>query len=97
VQTWACRACGTTNPLGNAFCGGCGGKAQAARAEELRLVTALFADISGFTTLADTMDVESLHEVITPLVAGSRGSPSGTAASSRSSRATRSSSSTGRR
>lgn len=38
--------------------------------QELRLVTALFADISGFTTLADTLDTESLHEVITPLVAG---------------------------
>lgn len=31
-------------------------------------MTALFADISGFTTLADTLDVESLHDVINPLI-----------------------------
>jgi adenylate cyclase len=52
------------------FCGGCGAKSQPERAEEMRLVTALFADLSGFTTLADTLAVEDLHDVIRPLVAG---------------------------
>ena len=70
VQTWACRSCGTANLAAMVFCGGCGAKSQATRTEELRLVTALFADISGFTTLADSLDVESLHDVITPLVRG---------------------------
>ena len=36
--------------------------------EERRLVTALFADISGFTALAQQLDPEELGEVIDPLV-----------------------------
>jgi adenylate cyclase len=38
--------------------------------EERRLVTALFADVSGFTTLADRLDPEQLLEVIDPVIAG---------------------------
>src|SRR5918912_2213403 len=41
-----------------------GGRLQ----EERRLVTALFADISGFTPLADRLDPEELLEVIDPVV-----------------------------
>lgn len=36
--------------------------------EERRLVTALFADISGFTPLADRLDPEQLLEVIDPII-----------------------------
>jgi class 3 adenylate cyclase/tetratricopeptide (TPR) repeat protein len=36
--------------------------------EERRLVTALFADISGFTPLADRLDPEELLEVIDPII-----------------------------
>jgi class 3 adenylate cyclase/tetratricopeptide (TPR) repeat protein len=36
--------------------------------EERRLVTALFADISGFTSLADRLDPEQLVEVIDPII-----------------------------
>jgi len=38
--------------------------------EERRLITALFADISGFTKLADRLDPEELLEVIDPVIAG---------------------------
>ncbi len=38
-------------------------------AEERRLVTAVFADISGFTALAERYDPEELQEVIDPVVA----------------------------
>src|SRR6266511_619554 len=38
--------------------------------EERRLITALFADISGFTGLADRLDPEQLLEVIDPIVSG---------------------------
>ena len=38
--------------------------------EERRLVTALFADVSGFTSLADRLDPEQLLEVIDPVIAG---------------------------
>jgi adenylate cyclase len=36
--------------------------------EERRLITALFADVSGFTTLADRLDPEQLLEVIDPVI-----------------------------
>ena len=36
--------------------------------EERRLVTALFADVSGFTLLADRLDPEELIEVIDPVI-----------------------------
>ena len=38
--------------------------------EERRLITALFADVSGFTALADRLDPESLLEVIDPVISG---------------------------
>ena len=37
--------------------------------EERRLITALFADVSGFTSLADRLDPENLLEVIDPVIA----------------------------
>src|SRR4051812_43988754 len=36
--------------------------------EERRLITALFADVSGFTALADRLDPEQLLEVIDPVI-----------------------------
>jgi class 3 adenylate cyclase/tetratricopeptide (TPR) repeat protein len=36
--------------------------------EERRLITALFADVSGFTALADRLDPEQLVEVIDPVI-----------------------------
>src|SRR5918996_2229731 len=38
--------------------------------EERRLITALFADVSGFTSLADRLDPEELIEVIDPVIGG---------------------------
>src|SRR5438270_5448144 len=38
-----------------------------------RVATALFADISGFTSLAHRLDPESLHEVIAPTIAALAG------------------------
>src|SRR5437764_5681746 len=38
--------------------------------EERRLITALFADVSGFTSLADRLDAEDLLEVIDPVISG---------------------------
>lgn len=37
--------------------------------QERRLITALFADVSGFTSLADRLDPEELIEVIDPVIA----------------------------
>ena len=36
--------------------------------EERRLITALFADVSGFTALADRLETEDLLEVIDPVI-----------------------------
>lgn len=36
--------------------------------EELRLITALFADLSGFTPLSEKLDAEDLLEVIDPII-----------------------------
>jgi adenylate cyclase len=38
--------------------------------EERRFITALFADVSGFTSLADRLDPEELLEVIDPVISG---------------------------
>ena len=42
---------------------------EGALADERRFVTALFADLSGFTPLAETLDPEQLQEVIDPVIA----------------------------
>lgn len=70
ADPWSCRECGGANPEGTAYCGLCGARWGAMRSDDLRMVTALFADISGFTTLADTLEVEELHDIINPLIAG---------------------------
>jgi class 3 adenylate cyclase/tetratricopeptide (TPR) repeat protein len=68
-----CPACGAANPPGQPFCGQCGAPLgeQAARppapapaADERKLATVLFADVVGFTTLAERTD----HEVVARLV-----------------------------
>lgn len=46
--------------------------------EERRLITALFADVSGFTSLADRLDPEDLLEVIDPVISGRTASSGGT-------------------
>jgi class 3 adenylate cyclase len=64
-----CRACGTTNPPGQKFCGECGvplTEAQPAQpvsskpepAVERRVVSILFADLVGFTSLSESRDAE---------------------------------------
>ncbi|HVE98181.1 MAG TPA: adenylate/guanylate cyclase domain-containing protein [Mycobacteriales bacterium] len=70
AEPWACRECGGANPAGSRFCGHCGGRWTPLQAQDLRMVTALFADISGFTTLADSLPIEDLHDVINPLIRG---------------------------
>src|SRR5919201_1637517 len=45
-------------------------EAGGALPQERRLITALFADVSGFTSLADRLDPEELLEVIDPVISG---------------------------
>ncbi len=71
----ACPECGTPNAPGTKFCGECG-VALAADASvgaapaptqptaERRLVSVLFADLVGFTTLSETRDAEQVRELL---------------------------------
>ena len=73
-----CSACGATNRPGQRFCGECGtplaanvpvakhpaiGPAQPAVAER-RLVSVLFVDLVGFTTLSEGRDAEDVRELL---------------------------------
>jgi class 3 adenylate cyclase/tetratricopeptide (TPR) repeat protein len=72
--TVACPACATPNPPAARFCGECGntlGSDAAAipaseipPATERRLVSVLFADLVGFTTLSEASDAEDVRELL---------------------------------
>ena len=69
----ACPACGTPNTPEAKFCGECGTQLGAAAApvpareapsSERRLVSVLFADLVGFTTLSESRDSEEVRELL---------------------------------
>src|SRR5690348_1643714 len=70
-----CASCGATNPPGQKFCGECGApladtapsKPPAPIAEhtvERRIVSILFADLVGFTSLSESRDAEDTRELL---------------------------------
>jgi class 3 adenylate cyclase/tetratricopeptide (TPR) repeat protein len=76
----ACASCGTVNAPGQKFCGECGAPVgagaprpvpagsvaptHAALSAERRLVSVLFADLVGFTTLSESRDSEEVRELL---------------------------------
>ena len=74
----ACAACGTANAPDAKFCGECGARLtgepaapdrepalpHATPEAERRLVSVLFADLVGFTTLSETRDAEEVRELL---------------------------------
>ncbi len=60
-----CSSCGTQNPEGQRFCGGCGSKLDAILIHEVRkTITALFCDLVGSTALGEEHDPEVLRPVL---------------------------------
>src|SRR5437667_7049053 len=66
-----CPACSAPNPPEDKFCGECGSPlgaavtAAPAPAAERRLVSVLFADLVGFTSLSESRDPEEVRELLT--------------------------------
>src|SRR3954470_8710752 len=72
-----CPACGTANEPDDNFCGDCGAvlaasgapapapQPSAATITERRLVSVLFTDLVGFTTLTEHGDAEDTRELLT--------------------------------
>jgi len=70
-----CPSCSTPNPPGQRFCGECGAALGGTVAQppapaepvlaERRLVSVLFADLVGFTTLSESRDPEEVRELLT--------------------------------
>ena len=60
-----CTNCGAELPDGARFCPSCGSpQTPAGAAEERRVVTAVFVDIVGFTSLAERMDPEQVMRFV---------------------------------
>jgi class 3 adenylate cyclase/tetratricopeptide (TPR) repeat protein len=58
-----CPSCGAKAPEGARFCPSCGQPLQT-RADERRIVTVLFADLVGFTSLSETRDPEQVKDLV---------------------------------
>jgi class 3 adenylate cyclase/tetratricopeptide (TPR) repeat protein len=64
-----CSNCGQENPPGSRFCSSCGVSLEPVAApvrEERKVVTALFADLVGFTARAEHLDPEDVRAVLAP-------------------------------
>jgi len=59
-----CTSCGSEIPADARFCPSCGHAVALAQPEERRIVTVLFADLVGFTGLAEKMDPEQVKRLI---------------------------------
>ena len=63
-----CASCGQENPAGFRLCGMCGAPLQEAPPprEGRKVVTAIFADLVGFTARAERLDPEDVRAVLGP-------------------------------
>lgn len=63
LAAMTCPACGMPSPSGARFCPSCG-SVLARRSDERRLVTVVFADLVGYTTLSETRDPEAVKNLV---------------------------------
>ena len=63
VTGLTCGACGAESPPGARFCASCG-QPVVTRGDERRVITVLFADLVGFTTMAETRDPEQVKNLV---------------------------------
>jgi class 3 adenylate cyclase/tetratricopeptide (TPR) repeat protein len=62
-----CAKCGQDSPEGFRFCGACGAAlTRVSVSEERKVVTVLFADLVGFTSRSERMDVEDVRGTLAP-------------------------------
>jgi class 3 adenylate cyclase len=64
-----CTVCGQENPEGFRFCGACAAPlatGEVGQHEERKIVTVLFADLVGFTSRSELMDVEDVRGTLAP-------------------------------
>ena len=62
-----CGACGASNPATSNFCAECGARLVVPeRREERKVVTVLFADLVGFTSRSEQLDVEDVRGTLAP-------------------------------
>jgi class 3 adenylate cyclase/tetratricopeptide (TPR) repeat protein len=59
-----CPSCAAPLPPGARFCSSCGHAVAQGQAEERRIVTVVFADVVGFTALAEHLDPEQVKRLI---------------------------------
>lgn len=59
----ACPACGLAQPRDAIFCSRCGAHLGSLGRAERRVITVLFADLSGFTRITEKLDPEAVHEL----------------------------------
>ena len=59
-----CPSCASQIPASARFCSSCGYAISTARSEERRITTVLFADLVGFTTLAEHRDPETVKRLV---------------------------------
>jgi class 3 adenylate cyclase/tetratricopeptide (TPR) repeat protein len=62
-----CTVCGQENPEGFRFCGACASPlatGEAGQREERKVVTALFCDLVGFTSLSESADPEDVNTML---------------------------------
>jgi adenylate cyclase len=60
----SCPACQTSNPERARYCLGCGARLASVADADRRVVSVLFADLSGFTQLTEQLDPEEVRDVI---------------------------------